>query len=77
MISSSIPHLGLQTSLSVSIFASRHLTLLANQYMESIIDKDMQCDHLKKVTKILGQRVQELEAAIGIGSSAAAESQVP
>ena len=59
----------------VSICVCRHLTLLANQYMESIIDKDMQNDHLKKVTKILGQRVQELEAAIGIGGGAAASAE--
>ncbi len=41
---------------------TRHLQQLAQSYMETIIDKDVQMAHMKNVVKMLGSRVQELEA---------------
>ena len=52
---------------------NKHLTLLANQYMETIMDKDTQADHFKKVIKVLGERVQELERLMSRGGAADAE----
>jgi hypothetical protein len=42
--------------------------------METIMDKDTQSDHLKKVIKVLGQRVQELESAMN-GAAVAEEEE--
>ena len=51
---------------------NKHLQQLAQSYMEAIIDKDVQMDHQKKVIRVLGNRVQELESAF-----AAADRPVP
>jgi hypothetical protein len=56
----------------------RHLQHLANEYMSTIIDKDVQIDHLKKVLKVLGSRVQQLETAFeATGAQIPAATPVP
>jgi hypothetical protein len=46
--------------------------------MSTIIDKDVQIDHLKKVLKVLGSRVQQLEVAFeATGAQIPAATPVP